>query len=226
VGAVGCARGGRWRDTGRAGVHRGAVAVGVVGQPPAGAGRTACRDGTGGASGGASRGAGGGSMKRAEKVRALFVRIGEWWSARAPRERRVMALAALVLACAGLFSAWDVVRVERARLDAAVPQLRAELARMEDDAAELMRLRTLELPPAMQAAALADAAVSAATARGLVLEVTPEEGGLAVCESAERAPLVDWLAALHADLRLRPGRLSLGDGVVEATLVWSGEALR
>ena len=72
---------------------------------------------------------------------------GAWWSGRSPRERRVItaAVGALVLALA--LAAWLDAERSRSRLAAELPRLRASIAALERDAAEVQRLRAM---PAVQ----------------------------------------------------------------------------
>lgn len=159
-------------------------------------------------------------------VLGLLARSAAWWSARPAREQRALMLAgAVVLLALAVVSIEGLVR-ERARLDQALPTLQAQLARMDDDAAELMRLRTRTPPASVAPEALAAAVASAASARGLDLAATVGEGGVVVTGRADVAALADWLAAVQSELRLRPVRARMAGGVVELTLAWSPGAQR
>lgn len=163
-------------------------------------------------------------MKNATKT--LSGPLTAWWSARAPRERSVLRMAMwLLLVVAGGLLLESLV-AERSRLARAVPEAQATLARMQADATELMRLHTLPPPAEMRPAALASAAASAAAARGLAVQVSPVDGGLAVSGQADLPALVEWLAVVQAELRLRPLRAKYDGGAVDLTLGWSDGAAR
>lgn len=64
-----------------------------------------------------------------------------WWQARAPKEKRLLGVAAIALLGAALFSALAPRLEERQRLAAELPRLRADLAWMEARVAVVNRLR-------------------------------------------------------------------------------------
>lgn len=64
-----------------------------------------------------------------------------WWQARAPKEKRLLGMAAIALLGAALFSALAPRLEERRRLAAELPRLRADLAWMEARVAVVNRLR-------------------------------------------------------------------------------------
>lgn len=64
-----------------------------------------------------------------------------WWQARAPKEKRLLGVAAIALLSAALFSALAPRLEERRRLAAELPRLRADLAWMEARVAVVDRLR-------------------------------------------------------------------------------------
>jgi type II secretory pathway component PulM len=68
---------------------------------------------------------------------------GSWWDRRSERERRVVARAAAILAIALAALAWIETARARTRLNAELPQLRASIAALARDAAEVKRLRAL-----------------------------------------------------------------------------------
>jgi general secretion pathway protein M len=72
----------------------------------------------------------------------VIERLLEWWGARAPRERAVIAAGAAALALAALWAyVWAPIEADRARLVDALPRLRAAAAELARDAAEVGRLR-------------------------------------------------------------------------------------
>jgi general secretion pathway protein M len=68
--------------------------------------------------------------------------LATWWAERAPRERRVLAGGAAVLAALLAWAyGWHPLQAERARLAADLPRLRAEAAAVAASAADVSRLR-------------------------------------------------------------------------------------
>ena len=77
---------------------------------------------------------------------------------------------------------------------ASLPAARAQLARMQENTAELLQLNRSKPPAPIALATAQQAAQAAATSRGLELTI---------------APLLDWLAALSTSQQLRAQSLSL-----------------
>ena len=69
--------------------------------------------------------------------------LGSWWEGRSPRERHVIRTAVGVLLLALALVVWLDAERSRARLAAELPRLRASIAALERDAAEVQRLRAL-----------------------------------------------------------------------------------
>jgi type II secretory pathway component PulM len=132
-----------------------------------------------------------------------------WFAARAPRERQLLRAASLLLPIVVAWAMFDWARSEQQRLDVRLPAAQASFERMQEDAAELARLRTLPPPTAIAPPALAAAARAAGDARGLSVSVDVRPEGLMVSGKASLPVLVDWLASIQADLRLRPVRLKM-----------------
>ena len=89
-----------------------------------------------------------------------------WWAGRSARERRVLRGAAAVLVVALGLVLWLEAERARARLNAELPRLRASLAALERDAAEVQRVRSLPVAPA-QAGAQSPLAALATNGGGL-----------------------------------------------------------
>lgn len=138
-----------------------------------------------------------------------FANAAGWLAARAPRERRLIALAAAVVSIAAAVSVADWSRHERARLAQQLPLTQAQLARMQVDAAELARLARLPVPPPVPIATLARSAGAAAASRGLALDIAADGTGLAVSGSGGFDAVIDWLASVHAQQRLRVSRITM-----------------
>ncbi len=72
----------------------------------------------------------------------MIERWREWWRAREPRERAVIAAAAAALGVAVLWAyVWIPIEADRARLVEALPRLRAAAQGFAHEAAEVERLR-------------------------------------------------------------------------------------
>ena len=97
---------------------------------------------------------------------------GDWWDRRSAGERRTLAIAAGVLVVAAALVGWIEIERQRTRLEAELPRLRASIASLERDAAEVKRLRLV-----------APGAASAATVRGpgstQLASLATQGGGLA-----------------------------------------------
>lgn len=148
--------------------------------------------------------------------------IAARFAALEPRERRLVGIAATVIALAGLITFTEWVWSERARLADSLPQAHSALIRMQDEAAELTRLQRTSVPAPPPIATLAQTASAAASARGLTLEITVAGNVLRAEGSGAINAITEWLATVQADQRLRPVRVVIeadqGVGRVEATL--------
>lgn len=124
------------------------------------------------------------------------------WQSRAPRERVVIAVLA-VLAGAALY-VWLVHSADRAhtRLRASVPALRAQAARLEQQAAELERLRVAPAASVSQTdlRTLVQAqAGAAALSRALVRIDAPDANQVVVVFGAVAfADWLNWVASLKS----------------------------
>lgn len=147
----------------------------------------------------------------------LLSKIAGLLAARAPRERRLIALAATVVSIAAAISVAEWSGHERARVAQQLPQSQARLAKMQQDAAELAHLARLPAPTPVPVATLVQSASAAAASRGLALEIAAEGNGLTVAGSGSFDTLIDWLASVHAQQRLRVSRITMRvvDGGVE-----------
>ena len=150
----------------------------------------------------------------------LSATLQAWLAARAPRERQLLQAAGLLLPLAVAWAVFDWTWSEQQRLNQRLPVARAGFERMQEDAAELARLRSLPPITAVSTAALAAATAAAAEARGLNVSAAMSAEGLVVKGSAPLPVLVDWLASIQADLRLRPIRMKTtpGDGQFDVLL--------
>lgn len=126
------------------------------------------------------------------------------------RERRLVLAAVAVVGLALIATAVEWVLRERARLDQELPRARAQLLQMQDDAAELAQLdRERGALPQVDPAALALSVETAARVRGLTVDVQPVAGGVQVSGSGSFPAVMEWLAGVQAESRLRPNRMTL-----------------
>ena len=126
------------------------------------------------------------------------------------RERWLVLAAVAVVGLALMATAVEWVLRERARLDQELPRARAQLLQMQDDAAELAQLdRERGALPQVDPAALALSVETAARVRGLTVDVQPVAGGVQVSGSGSFPAVMEWLAGVQAESRLRPNRMTL-----------------
>ncbi|MBV2262012.1 MAG: type II secretion system protein M [Thauera sp.] len=157
------------------------------------------------------------------------VRLRAWYAARSARERRLLALAAAVVLGGSLIAAAEHLVAERERLTRSLPTARLAYLAMEQDSLGLAALRERPAPARPPLAALPGAIRAAASTRGIEAEARiagnlVEVGGRTTLPAA-----IDWLAAVHAEQRLRPTRLELqpagsdGQARFEAVFEVAGE---
>lgn len=139
----------------------------------------------------------------------LTARLRAWYAACAPRERRLLAIAASVALGGCLITLADHLANERQRLTHTLPAARLAYLAMEQDSLGLAALRERPPPAAPPLAALPNSISSAASARGFTVEPRLTADSIVVVGTTSLPALVDWLAALQAEQRLRPRRLEL-----------------
>ena len=136
-------------------------------------------------------------------------RLRAWYGARAPRERGLLALAAAVVLGGSLIALAEHLVAERERLARSLPAARLAYLGMEQDSLGLAALRERPAPAATPPAALPDSIRAAASARAIEVEARMVGDRVEVDGRSTLPALIDWLAALHAEQRLRPSRLEL-----------------
>lgn len=138
-----------------------------------------------------------------------IARLRAWYAACAPRERRMLVLAVAVVLGGALISTADQLAAERERLARSLPAARLAYLGMEQDSLGLAALRERPAPAATPPAALPDSIRAAASARAIEVEARMVGDRVEVDGRSTLPALIDWLAALHAEQRLRPSRLEL-----------------
>lgn len=144
-------------------------------------------------------------MKPVEISAALRSRLARL----SARERRLLTLAVAVVCAGALLSVAEWAVTQRTQLAHKLPAARAQLMQMQEEAAELTRLRQSSPPPAATLATRAEGARAAARRRDLALAVETADHGLQFSGEAPVEALLDWLASMHEEQRLRVAKLSL-----------------
>lgn len=146
----------------------------------------------------------------------------------APREQKLVLIMLAAIGAALLWACFAWQLKENGRLDKALPQARAQLARMQDAAAEITRLRAKGKPTPATGKVLLESLQAAARIHGLALEVQGAENGL-VRISGKAQDFDAWVAWLgqiqreqgllpvYADISLEPQGIR-----IEAQLSASG----
>ena len=135
--------------------------------------------------------------------------IAAWWSGRSPRERRVVrATVALVLGLLALLVWIDSERT-RARLNAELPRLRASIAALERDAAEVQRLRALPVAAAGERSPLATLATNGGGLPGAQIAILDERRVKVSGGDVGFGLLLEWLRNAQAThgMRVESARL-------------------
>lgn len=136
-------------------------------------------------------------------------RAAEVFRSRSRREQGALRLAAFVVPLALVLLLADLVLTEHDRLSHHLPQLRQSVERMEADALEIARLRSVP-----RTAASPDLVLLSASARSRGMDVTihASDGHFQLEGTATLAQLLRWLADQQAESRLRVAELQF-DGL-------------
>ena len=150
------------------------------------------------------------------------------WLARTPKERSVAKALSVLLGLAALAFVWSSLGAEQAQLQKAVPLSQARLQRMQDDAAEVARLRAQSDTAAVQSAT-ADAINASLRSRHLELTVAADGSDrLRIHGNASFDETIAWLATVQQDFKLRLATLNAtraDSGVrIDAVLVTAAPA--
>lgn len=127
-----------------------------------------------------------------------------WWQARSSREQNAAKLGLVVLTV--LLSAWvsTSLRAERVHLRGRVADAEAQVKVVQDDLAEMQRLRGEVIPPQLSSQALVPAITNSLVARKLDLSVAVVDADrLRVQGMAGFDDVVQWLGSVQRDYRLR-----------------------
>lgn len=140
---------------------------------------------------------------------SLLQRAADSFHSRSERERRALRLAAFIVPLALVLLLADLLLSERSRLSHDLPQVRHSVERMEVDALELARLRSVP-----RTAGVTDVASLSASARARGMDVTIQasDGRFQLSGTATLAQLLPWLADQQTESYLRVAELQF-DGV-------------
>jgi len=146
-----------------------------------------------------------------------------WWSGRSPREQRVLGVGAVLLLLALAFVLWFESERTRARLNAELPRLRASIAALERDAAEVQRLRAFPATSAEPGARspLVTLATNAGGLPGAQVAVLDDKRVKVTASDIGFGALLEWLRNAQAThgMRVESARLdALAAGRVRAEL--------
>jgi type II secretory pathway component PulM len=134
--------------------------------------------------------------------------LRQYWAERNPREQRMAIVMVAVIGVAALWALFDWQAAEYKRLEKVVPRVQAQVKAMQDDAAELARLRVAPKRPAVDTKQLADTLQSSASAQHLALTVRND--GDRVVVSGTSVPFdtfVAWLATAQTQNALKVAAL-------------------
>ncbi len=143
--------------------------------------------------------------------------MNAWWTALAPRERRILVLGgiALVLILAWI-AVWEPLVQGRSALRSDVARLSAEAVWMEQTSDEVRRRARLEQrSPALPSGGssvltLIEVSANAAGLRSALTRVQPEgEGARLILEAVSFDALMGWLAELEQRQGLQVSQLAL-----------------
>ena len=146
------------------------------------------------------------------------------WESRAPRERLVIAALAAVLGAASYSLLLHSATRARVQLGASVGALRTQAALLEQQAAELERLRTIPAPPASTTdlRTLVQARIEAARLSGALTRIDGQDANH-VGVTFGAVPFADWLGWIESlqaqHVRLEAARIEAlaAPGMVSAT---------
>lgn len=145
------------------------------------------------------------------------------WQAAAPRERRLLALAAALLGLLLALGLAESAAEQRQRLRRALPQTTAQLAQMQGWADEIVALRGQPAPPRQAGPALLAALQAAARAEQLDVDLQLAGGVLQASGRGHFDAMLRWLAGVQRDYALRPTQLDIVRDGAQARLSVSFE---
>lgn len=140
-------------------------------------------------------------------MRPYLQALAAFWQARAPRERLFLAALAVFLILALLIDGLWHAHQARARLHQQVPQLRLQLATMQQQAADIRALQSQPIDPPLAEATLRQTAESLLLQAGLKLDAGQlQNAGTRQLRLQANLPFERWLdavALLQRDTQLR-----------------------
>lgn len=157
-----------------------------------------------------------------------LAKLRVWWHSRNAGERRTLFVGALVLGTLAFGFSFYSVRLEQDRLRSGIPVANAALQKMQDDAAEVDRLRVVSPVTLPQGQALVGALTASIRSHGLDLALTTEgTDRFRIQGRTSFDQAVNWLAAVQRDYQLRVATLSAtrqdGSVKLDAVLILRSE---
>lgn len=130
------------------------------------------------------------------QIRAAWAALKAWFGARAPREQRLLAGAAIVLVLALVYSLfWEPAVDGRAQIAASLPQLEAQLAEVRMQAEQVRHLRGTAAVGAPHGAGLREALSASLVTAGVAnAQLTVIGSGVQV--EVKAAPFGAWMSWL------------------------------
>ncbi len=111
-------------------------------------------------------------------MKALTTLKQKYWTARNPREQRMLSIAAaVVIPIFGYLLLWEPAQLATDKLNQQLPQLRAQAAQLQADSLEVKRLKNQDQPTALNAQTLKNTLESTAKQQQLdklITSITPK----------------------------------------------------
>ncbi|WP_374492376.1 type II secretion system protein GspM [Zoogloea sp.] len=142
-------------------------------------------------------------------VSGPIAQLTQHWQSISPRERRLVRVAAGVVAVAAMVAVLDWSWAERQRLARSLPRAEAGLNQIQEAATEIGRLRATTPPTRPDGPALIAAVQASARSRSLDIRVQAGGEGVHLKGQARFDDLVDWLGTLQKDQGLRVLRMDV-----------------
>ena len=138
---------------------------------------------------------------------STVIRARKLLGQRSPRERRLIAVAAVVVLAGITVMVADWSVSERDRVRAQLSQARAALAEMQADAAKLQHLTAERAPSRPTPDAAAEIIMATARAHEIILELEVSGTSLKASGSGHLPTILGLIANLQSDFGLRPSRV-------------------
>lgn len=130
--------------------------------------------------------------------------VESWWQGRPPRERDILRGGIAIFVILVSLSTWVWLREERVRLRHGVAAAELQVRDVQNELAEIQRLRTETPPPQLSAHALIAPLANSLRAGKIQLSVAAADGDrLRVQGVAGFDESINWLATIQRDHKVR-----------------------